>query len=61
MDRETASMKNNILRADQQKTLGEDRKTHILASFSREDEKAIMRKVDNRFLVLIGAMYLIKN
>ncbi|KAI9829510.1 MAG: hypothetical protein M1819_006330 [Sarea resinae] len=32
----------------------------FLSSFSPEEEKHIMRKVDYRFLVLIGLMYLIK-
>jgi len=38
----------------------EDRKT-FLSSFSPEEDKAIRRKVDNRFLLLIGLMYMIKN
>ncbi len=33
----------------------------FLATFTPEEEKAIMRKVDLRFLVLIGFMYLVKN
>lgn len=33
----------------------------FLASFSAADDKAIMRKVDWRFLWLIGITYLIKN
>ncbi|KAK4550015.1 hypothetical protein LTR36_002982 [Oleoguttula mirabilis] len=33
----------------------------FLASFTPEDNKAIMRKVDRRFLLLIGIMYLTKN
>jgi len=35
-------------------------KAAFLATFTPEDEKAIMRKVDKRFLVLIGLMYMIK-
>lgn len=33
----------------------------FLASFSAEEDKAIRRKVDRRFLWLIGLMYIIKN
>jgi hypothetical protein len=33
----------------------------FLSSFSPEEDKAIMRKVDRRFLWLIGMMYIIKN
>lgn len=33
----------------------------FLSSFSPEEDKAIMRKVDFRFLWLIGLMYIIKN
>ncbi|PPJ58838.1 hypothetical protein CBER1_08515 [Cercospora berteroae] len=33
----------------------------FLATFTREDDKAIMRKVDKRFLLLIGIFYLTKN
>ncbi|OBT49085.1 hypothetical protein VE00_00173 [Pseudogymnoascus sp. WSF 3629] len=33
----------------------------FLASFSTEEDKAIRRKVDRRFLWLIGLMYIIKN
>lgn len=33
----------------------------FLASFSPEEDKAIRRKVDRRFLWLIGLMYIIKN
>lgn len=33
----------------------------FLASFTAEEDKAIMRKVDLRFLCLIGCMYLLKN
>lgn len=33
----------------------------FLASFSVEEDKAIRRKVDRRFLWLIGLMYIIKN
>jgi len=33
----------------------------FLASFSPEEDKAIRRKVDWRFLWLIGMMYIIKN
>ena len=33
----------------------------FLSSFSPEEDKAIRRKVDWRFLWLIGLMYIIKN
>lgn len=33
----------------------------FLATFTAEEEKAIMRKVDNRFLILIGFMFMSKN
>jgi fructose-1,6-bisphosphatase len=36
-------------------------RTDFLATFSAEEEKAIMRKVDMKFLLLIGLMYLVKN
>ena len=32
----------------------------FLATFSAEEEKSIMRKVDKRFLIIIGFMYMIK-
>lgn len=40
--------------------LGES-KEEFLSSFTEAENKRIMRKVDRRFLVLIGMMYLIKN
>lgn len=33
----------------------------FLSSFSAEEDKKIMRKVDKRFLLLIGLMYVLKN
>ena len=33
----------------------------FLASFDAEEDKRIMRKVDRRFLLLIGLAYMIKN
>lgn len=33
----------------------------FLASFTPQDDKSIMRKVDRRFLLLIGILYLTKN
>lgn len=33
----------------------------FLATFSAEEERAIMRKVDIRFCLLIGFMFMIKN
>lgn len=35
-------------------------KAAFLATFTAEDEKRIMRKVDMRFVFLAGVMYLIK-
>jgi hypothetical protein len=36
-------------------------RAEFLSSFTQEENKAIMRKVDRRFLILIGLMYVIKN
>jgi hypothetical protein len=33
----------------------------FLSTFSAEEDKRIMRKVDRRFLLLIGLMYMLKN
>jgi hypothetical protein len=38
-----------------------DYRTTFLSSFSAAEDKAIMRKVDRRFLLLIGLMYMLKN
>lgn len=38
----------------------EDARSNFLASFTAKEADAIMKKVDNRFLVLIGLMYMIK-
>jgi hypothetical protein len=38
-----------------------DYRNAFLSSFSAEEDKAIMRKVDRRFLLLIGLMYMLKN
>lgn len=38
----------------------EERRRALLQSFTAEDDKRIRRKIDRRFLVLIGMMYLIK-
>ncbi|KAH8889447.1 high-affinity nicotinic acid transporter [Thozetella sp. PMI_491] len=37
-----------------------DARAAFLSTFSSEDEKTIMRKVDRRFLLLIGLMYMVK-
>lgn len=37
-----------------------DARATFLASFTAEDEKRIMKKVDRRFLILIGLMYMVK-
>jgi hypothetical protein len=39
----------------------ENSKEAFLASFTAAEGKAIIRKVDRRFLLIIGMMYLIKN
>lgn len=39
----------------------EQGKKQFLATFTADEDKAIMRKVDMRFLWLIGITYLIKN
>ena len=36
-------------------------KAAFLATFSAEEEKSILRKVDKRFILLTGLMYLIKS
>lgn len=38
----------------------QDRET-FLSSFTAEEDRKIMRKVDKRFLLLIGLMYMLKN
>lgn len=38
----------------------DDYRARFLATFTAEDEKSIMRKVDRRFLLLIGLMNLVK-
>jgi hypothetical protein len=39
----------------------EEYRQSILSKFSVEDEKRVLRKVDRKFLLLIGVLYLIKN
>lgn len=41
-------------------TSEEDRRREFLSSFTPEDDKRIMRKVNMRFLWLIGVIYVIK-
>lgn len=36
-------------------------KAEFLATFTEDENKAIMRKVDRRFLLLIGVLYMTKN
>lgn len=36
-------------------------KKAFLATFTAEEDKSIMRKVDRKFLLLIGIIYLFKN
>lgn len=38
----------------------DDYRTRFLSTFTADDEKRIMRKVDRRFLLLIGLMNLVK-
>lgn len=33
----------------------------FLSTFTAEEHKAVMKKVDRRFLLLIGVMYMLKN
>lgn len=49
-------------RADDVVVLRDDpaAKAAFLATFTPEEEKRIMRKVDRRFLLLIGLMYMVK-
>lgn len=46
---------------DVQKVADAGGREAFLATFSAEEDKAIMRKVDKRFLLLIGVLYLTKN
>jgi hypothetical protein len=39
----------------------EEYRRSVLSKFTVEDEKRILRKVDRKFLLLIGILYLIKN
>lgn len=39
----------------------ESSKATFLSTFSAEEDKAIMRKVDKRFLLLIGLLMMLKN
>lgn len=41
-------------------TSEEDRRREFLSSFTPDDDKRIMRKVNLRFLWLIGVIYVIK-
>jgi hypothetical protein len=43
------------------KEISPNDKEAFLSSFTAAEGKAIMRKVDRRFLLIIGMMYLIKN
>lgn len=38
-----------------------DQRAAFLSTFSAEEDRRIMRKVDKRFLLLIGLMYMLKN
>lgn len=40
--------------------VGIESREEFLSGFTRDDEKRIMRKVDKRFLILIGTIYLMK-
>lgn len=39
----------------------ENSRAAFLSTFTAAEDKAVMRKVDRRFLLLIGLMYIIKN
>lgn len=39
----------------------EEYRETFLSSFTTEEDKKVMRKVDRRFLLLIGLMYMLKN
>ncbi len=41
-------------------SLQDDREA-VLSSFTAEEDRKVMRKVDKRFLLLIGLMYMLKN
>lgn len=36
-------------------------RAQFLASFTKDEDRAIMKKVDRRFLLLIGILYMTKN
>jgi hypothetical protein len=42
-------------------SLSHNDKEAFLSSFTAEEDRRIMRKVDKRFLLLIGLMYMLKN
>ena len=48
------------LQSSSSSTSDEYRET-FLSSFSAEEDRRIMRRVDRRFLLLIGLMYMLKN
>ena len=47
--------------ADAQNVAEAGSREAFLGSFAPEEEKRILRKVDKRFLLLIGVLYLVKN
>lgn len=58
--------KTDVISTDAQATSdhaseGSNSREAFLSSFTQADNKRIMRKVDRRFLLIIGMMYLIKN
>lgn len=52
--------KGAIASAEGQSDFNSDERSVFLSSFTHEEEKRVIRKVDQRFLLLIGIMYLIK-
>lgn len=57
---ETTNDQENVVRTNKLRDDPEARAA-FLATFSQEEAKAIMRKVDIRFFVLIGLMFMVKN
>ena len=52
---------NNTVKDTNSDAASENLRETFLASFTAAEDKKIMRKVDQRFLLLIGLMYMLKN
>lgn len=50
-----------VVEASPTGSISEQDRESFLASFTAEEDRRIMRKVDRRFLLLIGLMYMLKN